>query len=63
MGQLVRASCLDCGQRFDESRGGGFAFHLLRCETCGRTAAVSFAAPGTLHLRYLKGLPGPYCYD
>lgn len=60
MGQLIRASCLACGERFDVSRGGGFTFHLLRCDTCGRTTAVSFAALGNLHLRYLKGLPGPY---
>jgi hypothetical protein len=61
MGQLVRASCLDCGERFEVSRGGGFTFHLLRCDTCGRTTSVSFTALGNLHLRYLKGLPGPYC--
>jgi hypothetical protein len=43
------------------TRGGGFTFHLLRCDACGRTTAISFVALGTLHLQYLKGLPGPYC--
>ena len=62
MGKVVRASCLECGERFELSRGGGFTFHLLGCDTCGRTTAVSFAALGILHLRYLKGLPGPYCF-
>ncbi len=61
MGQVVRARCLECGEHFTLSRGGGFTFHLLACETCGRTTAISFAALGELHLRYLKGLPGPYC--
>ena len=61
MGQIVRASCLECDERFEMTSGGGFTFHLLRCDTCGRTTAISFAALGDLHLRYLKGLSGPYC--
>jgi hypothetical protein len=61
MGQVIRASCRECGERFEVNRGGGFTFHLLRCDRCGRTVTVSFAALGHLHLRYLKGLAGPYC--
>jgi len=59
MGQVIRTSCLECGEPFEMSRGGGFTFHLLGCDTCGRTTAVSFAALGDLHLRYLAGLPTP----
>jgi hypothetical protein len=61
MGQIVRTACLECGERFEMSRGGGFKFHQLSCDTCGRTTAIGFAALGDLHRRYLKGLSGPYC--
>jgi hypothetical protein len=27
MGQIVRAACLECGERFEMSRGGGFKLH------------------------------------
>ena len=36
-------------------------FHLLRCDRCGETKSIGFDELGELHLRYLKGLPGPYC--
>jgi len=61
MGQQVEATCLDCGKTFTVDHGGGFSFHLLRCDKCGKTKAVGFRALGELHMRYLKGLPGPYC--
>ena len=61
MGQIVRTACLECGERFEMSRGGGFKFHQLGCDTCGKTTAIGFAALGDLHRRYLKGLSGPYC--
>jgi Zn finger protein HypA/HybF involved in hydrogenase expression len=57
----VSAKCLECGNTFTVDHGGGFVFHLLRCDKCGRTKAIDFARLGELHLRYLKGLPGPYC--
>ena len=41
--------------------GGGFSFHLVRCDTCGATKSIAFDELGELHLRYLKGLSGPYC--
>ena len=61
MGQQVEAECLDCGATFTIDHGGGFVFHLLRCDKCGRTTCIGFDELGELHLRYLKGLPGPYC--
>ena len=61
MGCLANATCLDCGQPFTVEDGGGFVFHLLRCDNCGRTKSIGFDTLGELHLRYLKGLPGPYC--
>jgi len=61
MGHQVSAKCLDCGQRFTIDHGGGFSFHLVRCDRCGKTKSIGFDDLGELHLRYLKGLPGPYC--
>ena len=42
MGHTLKARCLDCGYRFSISRGGGFFFHLLRCEWCGETKTIRF---------------------
>lgn len=61
MGQIFRTACLECGERFEMSRGGGFRFHQLGCDTCGKTTTVGFVALGDLHRRYVKGLSGPYC--
>lgn len=61
MGFSYQARCLDCGTDFLLDEGGGMFFHLLRCDRCGETKAVSFDELSELHLRYLKGLPGPYC--
>lgn len=61
MGHQVQAKCLDCGRTFTVDHGGGFFFHLLRCDKCGKTKSIGFEDLGELHLRYLKGLPGPYC--
>ena len=61
MGHTVKAKCLDCGNEFTVSHDGGFFFHLLRCNKCGKTKSVNFRDLGELHLQYLKGLPGPYC--
>jgi hypothetical protein len=60
MGAGISAKCLDCGSEFTVNEGGGLSFHLLRCDTCGETKGVGFGELGELHLRYLKGLPGPY---
>ena len=61
MGCTVGAKCLDCGKEFSIDHGGGFFFHLVRCESCGKTKSIGFERLGKLHLRYVKGLPGPYC--
>ena len=61
MGHQIEAKCLDCGRTFTVDHGGGFFFHLVRCDKCGKTKSIGFDELGELHLRYLKGLPGPYC--
>jgi len=62
MGGVVSAKCRKCGKAFEYSDGGGFFFHLVRCDRCGKTKSVPFSRLGELHLRYLKGLPGPCAY-
>jgi hypothetical protein len=59
VGCVVEAECLECGNVFTLEHGGGFFFHLVRCDKCGRTKSISFDDLGELHLRYLKGLSGP----
>jgi hypothetical protein len=61
MGHSFKATCNDCRLEFEGNDGGGFFFHLLRCEWCGENKAVGFDEIGEPHLHYLKGLPGPYC--
>ena len=60
MGMQCDATCQKCGHAFPVCDGGGFSFHLLRCDTCGKEKSVDFASLGELHGRYLKGLSGPY---
>ena len=61
MGHRVKAVCLKCGKSFTIEHGGGFRFHLLRCNKCGKTKSINFDEIDELHQRYLKGLSGPYC--
>jgi len=61
MGYEVDAKCLDCGTTSTVDHGGGFSFHLVRCDKCGRTKSIGFDQLGELHLRYLKGLKWTYC--
>jgi hypothetical protein len=60
MGHQVEAKCRECGSTFTVDHGGGFSFHLVRCLNCGKTKSIGCDELGELHLRYLKGLPGPY---
>lgn len=61
MGQISKTQCRSCGHEFELAEGGGFRFHLLRCDRCGETVSMSFEQLGELHLRFIKGLTGPYC--
>ncbi len=56
MGCEFTAICLKCGHRFIARQGGGFVFHLLHCDRCGREKMILFRELGELHLRYLKSL-------
>lgn len=60
MGYRIKAKCRECGQSFHVDHGGGFVFHLVRCDKCGRTKQLPFDKLGELHIRYLKGLDVPY---
>ena len=60
MGTQLKVTCLDCGEHYEWCDGGGFVFHLLHCEDCGQSRPVHFDELGETHLRYLKGLSGPY---
>ena len=60
MGRRSGVICRECGTRFDVDEGGGFFFDLLHCDTCGGTCSVGHQELGDIHLRYVKGLPGPY---
>ena len=61
MGEIYLAKCKKCGHEFHESEGGGFFFHLLRCNLCGETKSIGFKEIGEPHLKYIKGLQMPYC--
>jgi predicted Zn-ribbon and HTH transcriptional regulator len=60
MGRRLKAICNECGYSFETNEGGGFRFHLLRCDQCGQTKSIGFKEIGETHLRYLKGLSRPY---
>jgi len=60
MGHSEDVICSDCGTRYTIRDGGGFRFHLLHCERCGREKSIGFEEIGETHLRYLKGLDVPY---
>jgi len=53
--------CKQCGKVTNISKGGGFSFHLLRCNECGKTKSVNFQKIDKLHQQYIKGLPSVYC--
>lgn len=61
MGKKYLAKCRKCGHEFEVSEGGGFFFHLLHCDKCGKPKSISFDEIGEPHLQYLKGLGGSYC--
>ena len=61
MGNRYTAICEKCGDKFEVNNGGGFFFHLLHCDQCGKEKSISFDELGDIHLRYVKGLSVPYC--
>ena len=61
MGEEWSATCAHCNHEFSVMEGGGFFFHLLHCDKCGKKKTISFDKIGEIHHRYLKGLKGPYC--
>jgi len=56
MGRRSEAECLKCGESFTVDDGGGFYFHLLRCNQCGETKSIGFDEIPELHQRYLNGI-------
>lgn len=56
MGCEFTAICLKCGHRFVAREGGGFVFHLLHCDRCGKEKMILFRDLGDIHLRYLMSL-------
>lgn len=61
MGSSIEVTCADCGTFYTSRRGGGFRFHLLHCDKCGKGKGIRFVELGEIHLKYLKGLNVPYC--
>jgi hypothetical protein len=61
MGHSFKATCKECQAHFEADEGGGFFFHLLRCDRCGAGRTIGFEEIGEPHHQYLKGLGGPYC--
>jgi hypothetical protein len=61
MGHSFKANCSDCQLDFDANEGGGFFFHLLRCDRCGEVKCIGFDEIAESRLPYLKVLPGPNC--
>ncbi|MFC1912167.1 hypothetical protein ACFLXG_03330 [Chloroflexota bacterium] len=42
MGAEVIFECINCGQKFTKSFGGGWNFALLRCAKCDSTKSVDY---------------------
>jgi predicted RNA-binding Zn-ribbon protein involved in translation (DUF1610 family) len=60
MGETYNAICNACGRQFEVNEGGGFFFHMLRCDRCGKEKSLSFDRLGEAHLKYVKGLDRPH---
>ncbi len=60
MGYGFLGKCRNCGNKEQLSIGGGFFFHRLHCDRCGKGQDIAFEKLGDLHDRYVKGLGGPY---
>ena len=42
MGSLYQAICKKCDNHFQIDEGGGFKFHLFRCDKCGKTKSIPY---------------------
>ena len=60
MGHRSEVICKKCDADFMFDSGGGFFFHLLKCDSCSKTKNIKFDEIGNLHLRFLKGSNIPY---
>jgi DNA-directed RNA polymerase subunit N (RpoN/RPB10) len=56
MGRAFQAVCKSCQHTFPAEEGGGFSFDLVRCDRCGRAAAVQHEDVWDSFLAMLKGL-------
>ena len=61
MGKEFQVICKKCGTKYTVRDGGGFFFHLLHCNKCGKDKSISFDELGDIHKAYLKGLGVPFC--
>jgi predicted Zn-ribbon and HTH transcriptional regulator len=60
MGHTAEGKCLECGEEFEFSQGGGDEFHLVRCDKCGETKSLAleeipFEELWERKIRYEKG--------
>lgn len=55
MGYTAKTKCLDCSWIFLECYGGGFTFHKVRCDQCGKTKDIGFDELKGLHERCYGG--------
>lgn len=53
MGQSFDAVCTKCGAFFTARFGGGFMFHLLHCDRCGREKVMNFEKHVKVQIRDL----------
>lgn len=60
MGCVVNIKCLSCNHEFEANQGGGFYFHLLRCNKCGKSKNLGFDEIYETHCRHLKGIGIPF---
>ena len=50
MGSIFGVICDNCGHKFEVNCGGGFIFHLLHCDKCGKEKSILFEESGEAHL-------------
>jgi len=53
MGQSFDAVCAQCGTFFTARFGGGFMFHLLHCDGCGKEKVIEFKKNAKIQIQNL----------